>query len=159
MGYDARVVVLDEKGDQTPPQALSCCYKLFSVHRCCAITIGLAGIYLYLDPQTHGRYLRRPQRQASNNHSEFIQQMALNIAEFGERRLIPDKTCPSAGSLFINALLDTEDKRFYEHQGIDFISLSNDILQLLGSLMGQDNSVGGALAPSQCNWHAMYLLR
>ena len=37
-----------------------------------------------------------------------------------------------------------DKKRFYEHQGIDFISLSNDILQLLGSLMGQDNSVGGA---------------
>ena len=65
------------------------------------------------------------------------------ITEFGERRLIPIKLS-EVPQQFVNALLDTEDKRFYEHQGIDFISLSNDTLQLLGSLMGQDNSVGGA---------------
>ena len=58
------------------------------------------------------------------------------IAEFGERRLIPIKLS-EVPQQFVNALLDTEDKRFYEHRGIDFISLSNDTLELLGSLMGQ----------------------
>ena len=29
------------------------------------------------------------------------------------------------------ALLDTEDKRFYEHSGIDYISLANDTLALV----------------------------
>ena len=65
------------------------------------------------------------------------------IAEFGERRLIPIKLS-EVPRQFVNALLDTEDKRFYEHRGIDFISLSNDTLELLSSLMGGDNSVGGA---------------
>jgi penicillin-binding protein 1A len=32
---------------------------------------------------------------------------------------------------FVNGLLDTEDKRFYSHAGIDFISLINDTLELV----------------------------
>ena len=56
------------------------------------------------------------------------------MAEFGERRRIPiafEQVPPQ----FINALLDTEDKRFFEHSGIDFISLTNDTLGLVGSLL------------------------
>ena len=52
------------------------------------------------------------------------------IAEFGERRLIPI-TLDEVPDLFVNALLDTEDKRFYEHHGIDYISLLNDSIDLL----------------------------
>ena len=131
VGYDARIVVLD---DQTPPQAFSCYYQLFS-------SVAVRDHYWL------GRHLSLsrsadPSCATYRNVKllEFIQQI---IAEFGERRLIPIKLA-QVPDHFINALLDTEDKRFYEHQGIDFISLSNDILQLLGSLMGQDNSVGGA---------------
>lgn len=113
----------------------------FAVASLCAVIIGLAGTYLYLDPQTPAAEsyrnvkLQQPLRI-------FAADGAL-IAEFGERRLIPI-TLAEVPQQFVNALLDTEDKRFYEHQGIDFISLSNDTLQLLVSLMGQDNSVGGA---------------
>ena len=140
MGYDARIVVLDRrviKRRRRPFLAITS----FLVASLCAITIGLAGIYLYLDPQIPAAAtyrnvkLQQPLRIYSADGAL--------IAEFGERRLIPIKLA-QVPDHFINALLDTEDKRFYEHQGIDFISLSNDILQLLGSLMGQDNSVGGA---------------
>jgi penicillin-binding protein 1A len=51
------------------------------------------------------------------------------IAEFGERRLIP-LTLDQVPPLFVSALLDTEDKRFYQHNGIDYISLANDTLEL-----------------------------
>ena len=140
MGYHARVVVLDSwviTRRRKPLLAITS----FVVASLCAITIGLAGIYLYLDPQTPAAAtyrnvkLQQPLRVYSADGAL--------IAEFGERRLIPIKLT-QVPDHFINALLDTEDKRFYEHQGIDFISLSNDSLQLLGSLLGQDNSVGGA---------------
>ena len=140
MGYHARVVVLDSwviTRRRKPLLAITS----FIVASLCAITIGLAGIYLYLDPQTPAAAtyrnvkLQQPLRVYSADGAL--------IAEFGERRLIPIKLT-QVPDHFINALLDTEDKRFYEHQGIDFISLSNDSLQLLGSLLGQDNSVGGA---------------
>lgn len=62
------------------------------------------------------------------------------LAEFGERRLIPiglDQVPP----LFVRALLDTEDKRFYQHRGIDFISFSNDFFGLIRNLL-LDGSLG-----------------
>ena len=140
MGYDARVVVLDSlviTRRRKPYLAIAS----FALASLCAVTIGLAGIYLYLDPQTPAAAtyrnvkLQKPLRIYSADGAL--------IAEFGERRLIPIELS-QVPEHFINALLDTEDKRFYEHKGIDFISLSNDILQLLGSLMGQETSVGGA---------------
>ena len=145
MGYDALVSLTDilvstsrpTRRRRRPYLAL----VSFAVASLCAVVIGLAGTYLYLDPQTpeaasyRNVKLQQPLRI-------FAADGAL-IAEFGERRLIPI-TLAEVPPQFINALLDTEDKRFYEHQGIDFISLSNDTLQLLGSLMGRDNSVGGA---------------
>ena len=33
--------------------------------------------------------------------------------------------------LFVHALLDTEDKRFYSHGGVDFVSLLNDSIELV----------------------------
>ena len=70
----------------------------------------------------------------------YTQDEAL-VAEFGERRLIPiglNQVPP----LFVRALLDTEDKRFYQHRGIDFISLSNDLFGLMRSLL-----LEGSLGP------------
>ena len=113
----------------------------FAIACFCAVVIGLAGAYLYLNPQI----------PAAESYRNVKLQQPLRIfsadgaliAEFGERRLIPIKLS-KVPQQFVNALLDTEDKRFYEHRGIDFISLSNDTLELLSSLMGGDNSVGGA---------------
>ena len=51
------------------------------------------------------------------------------IGEFGDRRTIPIafEDTPKA---YIDALLNTEDKRFFEHRGVDVISLANDVVGL-----------------------------
>lgn len=144
MGYDALVFSTDTL---VTPNTLSRRRKpflalaSFALASLCAAVVGLAGAYLYLDPQTPAAETYRSVK-LQQPLRVFSADGAL-IAEFGERRLIPIQLS-EVPQQFINALLDTEDKRFYEHQGIDFISLSNDTLQLLGSLLGQDNSVGGA---------------
>ncbi|MEJ6592939.1 MAG: PBP1A family penicillin-binding protein [SAR86 cluster bacterium] len=51
------------------------------------------------------------------------------IQEFGER-LVP-VTFDQIPPLFVRALLDTEDKRFFEHGGIDLITLANASWQLV----------------------------
>lgn len=94
----------------------------------CATVLSLAGVYLYLDPlippaesYRHVR-LETPLRVYTADGQL--------IAEFGERRLIP-LTLDQVPPLFVSALLDTEDKRFYQHNGIDYISLANDTLELV----------------------------
>lgn len=44
------------------------------------------------------------------------------IGEFGEKKRIP-VTMDNVPPLLIHAVLDTEDQRYYEHRGVDFISL------------------------------------
>ena len=107
----------------------------------CGVVLTLAGIYLYLDPQIP--------RAESYRHVKletplrvYTRDGAL-LAEFGERRLIPiafDQVPP----LFVSALLDTEDKRFYEHSGIDYISLTNDSLGLVKNLLFEESLGPGA---------------
>ncbi|MEQ8911110.1 MAG: PBP1A family penicillin-binding protein [Pseudomonadales bacterium] len=52
------------------------------------------------------------------------------MAEFGERRLIP-VTLDQVPNLFVRAVLDTEDKRFYEHRGVDLITLTTAAMELV----------------------------
>jgi penicillin-binding protein 1A len=93
----------------------------------CAAVLSLAGVYLYLDPQI-------PEAE-SYRHVKLETPLRVYtadeklIAEFGERRLIP-LTLDQVPALFVSALLDTEDKRFYQHNGIDYISLLNDTVEL-----------------------------
>ncbi|HKI73539.1 MAG TPA: transglycosylase domain-containing protein, partial [Pseudomonadales bacterium] len=51
------------------------------------------------------------------------------IQEFGER--LTPITYDQIPPLFIHALLDTEDKRFFEHSGIDVITVANASWQLI----------------------------
>ena len=94
----------------------------------CAAVLSLAGIYLYLDPQVP--------KAESYRHVKLETPLrvytadAQLIAEFGERRLIP-VTLAEVPPHFVRALLDTEDKRFYKHSGVDYISLLNDTLELV----------------------------
>ena len=107
----------------------------------CAISISIIGVGLYLDPQT----------PAAETYRNVKLQKPLQIyssdkkllAEFGERRLIPLELDEFPED-FINAVLNTEDKRFYEHSGIDFISLANDSFGLILNMLGLNDTVSGA---------------
>ena len=92
-----------------------------------AILLVSTAAFLYLNPQIPDTRsfsevgLKAPLRIYSDDE--------LLIQEFGER-LIPiifEEIPP----LFIRALLDTEDKRFFEHSGIDVVTLVNATWQLV----------------------------
>ena len=94
---------------------------------CGTLTI-VAGGYLYLIPQV----------PAASTYQNYRHEAPLRVysadgallGEFGERRLIPIRL-EDVPMDFRNALVNTEDKRFYEHSGIDYISLANDAIRLL----------------------------
>ena len=96
----------------------------------CTTALTLASVFLYLDPQipstdTYRRYsFETPLRIYTGD--------GLLIGEFGDRRLIPI-ALQDVPRHFIAGLINTEDKRFYEHGGIDFISLANDVVALATS--------------------------
>ena len=93
----------------------------------CGAVLLLAAAYLYLNPQI-------PEASSFKNvklRAPLSIYSADNklIQEFGER-LVPI-TYDEIPPLFISALLDTEDKRFFEHSGIDLITLVNASWQLI----------------------------
>lgn len=94
-----------------------------------ALCLGLAAVFLYLNPQIPTADTYRHYRFETPLRI-YTSDGAL-IGEFGER-LIPIDLA-DVPAHFINALLNTEDKRFYRHGGIDLISLGNDLVGLLTS--------------------------
>ena len=94
----------------------------------CGAVLSLAGAYLYLNPQIPSAETFRHVRLETP--LRIFTEDGLLMAEFGERRVIPT-TLDDVPPLFISALLDTEDKRFYSHSGVDFVSLVNDSFELL----------------------------
>ena len=95
----------------------------------CATSLGLASVFLYLDPQIPSTDTYRNYRFETPLRIYTADDKL--IAEFG-RRLIPIALA-DVPPHFLNGLVDTEDKRFYRHGGIDFISLANDTIGLLTS--------------------------
>lgn len=95
----------------------------------CAITLGLASVFLYLNPQIPTTETYRHYRFETPLRI-FTADGAL-VGEFGNRLIPIDFS--SVPKDFINALLNTEDKRFYDHAGIDLISLANDVVNLFFS--------------------------
>ncbi len=100
---------------------------IFSLLLISLLSMSLSGIFLYLNPaipeiESFSRVnIKAPLKIYS--HDDFL------IQEFGERlRPIKFDEIPP---LFIKALLDTEDKRFFEHKGIDLVTLSNASWQLI----------------------------
>ena len=59
---------------------------------------------------------------APKNHYKFSQKIIILIQEFGEERrdFIAIENVPQK---MINAILAIEDRRFFEHPGIDFIGI------------------------------------
>ncbi len=94
----------------------------------CGAVLSLAGVFLYLNPQIPTAETYRHVR--IETPLRVFAEGGQLMAEFGERRVIP-LTIADVPPLFIRALLDTEDKRFYSHGGVDFISLLNDSIELL----------------------------
>lgn len=93
----------------------------------CGIVLVLAAAFLYLNPQVPSVEtltdvkLRAPLRIFTADNKL--------IQEFGERLTpIPYEEIPED---FKNALLNTEDKRFFEHGGIDLVTLVNASWQLV----------------------------
>ena len=92
-----------------------------------AVMLVLAAAFLYLNPQVPDASefkdvkLRAPLRIFSAD-DKLIQ-------EFGQR--LTPITFEEIPQDFINALLDTEDKRFFEHSGIDVITVANATWQLV----------------------------
>ena len=92
-----------------------------------ALVLVLAGAYLYLNPQIPDTRsfsqvtLKAPLRIYSDD--------GLLMQEFGER--LTPLQYEEIPPLFKRAILDTEDKRFFEHSGIDLITLVNATWQLV----------------------------
>ena len=91
-------------------------------------TVFAAGLYLYLNPtlpeaETYRDYrIERPMRVFSSDGAL--------ISEFGTRRLIPIEIT-EVPKQYLDAVIATEDKRFYSHGGIDWISLGNDLIDFV----------------------------
>jgi penicillin-binding protein 1A len=94
----------------------------------CAIVLTLASVFLYLDPQIPPAETYR-QVRLETPLRVFTADRRL-MAEFGERRLVP-VTLDQVPDLFVRAVLDTEDKRFYEHKGVDLITLFDATIELV----------------------------
>jgi len=109
----------------------------------CVAVLTLSAVYLYLNPQIPDASTYRNVKLETP--LRILSEEGDLLAEFGERRLIPIDM-EAVPDLFVRALVDTEDKRFYSHQGVDFISLLNDSFQLLVS---QDISGGASTLTMQ----------
>jgi len=94
----------------------------------CAAVLTLAGIYLYLNPQVPNAATYRDVKLETP--LRVLSRDGKLLAEFGERRVVP-VTMDEVPDLFVRALVDTEDKRFFSHRGIDYISLVNDSIDLI----------------------------
>ena len=100
----------------------------FGATALCAFVVNLAALFLFIDPQLpdadsyrHYRY-ETPLRILTHDGKL--------IAEFGERRSMPI-ALRDTPELYLQGVIATEDKRFYDHSGIDWISLANDMVDLM----------------------------
>lgn len=100
----------------------------------CAAVLSLAAAFLYLDPQIPDAASYRQVRLETPLRIYTADREL--IAEYGQRRLIP-VTLDQVPQDFVRAVLDTEDKRFYEHNGVDFVALSKataDLIMNMGEI-------------------------
>ena len=95
----------------------------------CTFSLGFASVFVYLDPRIPSIETYRDYRYETPLRI-YTADGAL-IGEFG-RRLIPIALA-DVPEHFLDGLIDTEDKRFYWHFGIDLLSLANDVVSLATS--------------------------
>ncbi len=106
----------------------------------CAGIWGLAGLYLYLSPNLPDAdtlrdvKLQTPMRVMSRDGAL--------IGQFGEQKRSPLQF-NSIPQPFINALLAAEDDQFFDHSGVDFLSLARAVSELIAT--GRKQSGGSTL--------------
>ena len=103
------------------------------------IVMVAASMYLYISPKLPDREtytnlrLENPLRIYSADNKL--------IAEFGSRRSTPIKY-EEIPPLVTNALISTEDKRFYDHKGVDPLGL---VRSVAGIFLGRDWGGGSTI--------------
>lgn len=93
----------------------------------CGTALILSAAFLYLNPQVPATSSFRDVRLKAPLRVYTADGKL--ISEFGER--LTPVTYDQIPPLYIHALLDTEDKRFFEHSGIDLITVANATWQLI----------------------------
>ncbi len=112
----------------------------YAVLLSCAGLWWLAGLYLYLSP-------RLPEESALRNISlqtpmRVLSQDGALIGQFGEQKRKP-LSFEQIPQSFVNALLAAEDDGFFEHGGVEVLSLGRAVSELL--LTGKKGSGGSTL--------------
>lgn len=92
------------------------------------LLIGGAGLFLYIDPSLPNASTYR--NLPIQTPLRLYGMEGSLLAEYGERRAIPLEL-EEMPPLLVRAVLDTEDKRFYSHSGVDFVSLIDDFAYLV----------------------------
>ena len=89
---------------------------------------GGAGMFLYIEPSLPDASTYR--NLPIQTPLRLYGMEGSLLAEYGERRAIPLEL-EEMPPLLVRAVLDTEDKRFYSHSGVDFVSLIDDFAYLV----------------------------
>ena len=106
----------------------------------CGMIWGLAGLYLFLSP-------RLPEPEALQNITlqtpmRVLSQDGLLIAQFGEQKRNPLQF-DQIPKPFVDALLAAEDDGFFDHGGIELLSLARAVSELV--MTGRKGSGGSTL--------------
>lgn len=103
---------------------------LFIMFLCNGILLFLCGVFLYLNPQIPS--ISKYRNISFNTPMRIYSKDGVLIGEYGEHRRIPIKY-KDIPKQFLDAVVNTEDKRFFEHRGIDFIALGRATLSMIMS--------------------------
>jgi penicillin-binding protein 1A len=105
----------------------------------CGLLMVLTSAYLYLSPKLPGREVYTNIR-LENPLRIYTADNKL-LAEFGSRRSNPIKY-DQIPSIIVNALISSEDKRFYQHDGVDTLGL---VRSVAGIITGNDWGGGSTI--------------
>ena len=114
--------------------------SVLAIIAACGVVWGLAGLYLFLSP-------RLPEPEALQNITlqtpmRVQSRDGLLIAQFGEQKRNPLRFS-QIPEPFMNALLAAEDDGFFDHGGIELLSLARAVSELV--MTGRKGSGGSTL--------------
>lgn len=114
--------------------------SVLAIISACGVVWGLAGLYLFLSP-------RLPEPEALQNITlqtpmRVLSRDGLLIAQFGEQKRNPLRFS-QIPEPFMNALLAAEDDGFFDHRGIELLSLARAVSELV--ITGRKGSGGSTL--------------